>query len=145
LRTRVAAIRGPLDIGHRLAPAAVLEQDQAEIGARLLMALARGALIPLLGERHIERHAPTELVGLGEIILRVRVAPVGERPPLAHRLLVIAGLPGIDTSANAGLLRQSRRGRCHRRRDQRQPPRPNPHRDASFRPKHADQGLNVIA
>src|SRR5205085_11412210 len=99
LRARIAGVGGAGDERDRLLAAAVLEEQQAVIGGRLGMALAGGARIPLLGEGHVLRHAAAKEIGLGEIILGIGLAAIGERAPDLDRLVIILRGPGIDAGA----------------------------------------------
>ena len=66
------------------------------------MALRRGLAIPVHRGVEIRLYAAAQLIGLAQIELRVRIAILGQRPPFADRLGIVALLPGIDAGFHIG-------------------------------------------
>jgi hypothetical protein len=119
LRARIAAFGGLPDPGHRPGAVAVLEEDQAEIGLGLFVALLGRLFIPGLGKAKIARHAPAKLIGLAHVELCIGIALFSERAPLPDGVLEIAGLPRLDacldvSSGGLGRDQGKRSPRCHR-------------------------------
>ena len=81
---------------------AVLEQQQAERGRGVDMALAR-RLLEIIAARaaEVDRHALAQAIGLAEVEGGVGIALVGQRAPDRDRGGVIALLPRLDPGAHA--------------------------------------------
>jgi hypothetical protein len=121
LGNRVALHAGLAPVGGRLAivlldPAA-LGIHQSEIGLRRRHAELGCGLVPLDGQGQIPGHTASRLVEQGKAVLRLAIALLGERLPLAEGGLVVALLERLETCVvirqGRGRPQQRQRRYCH--------------------------------
>jgi hypothetical protein len=79
---RVAALRRLPNPNHAGFAITVLEQNQAEVRLRFLVTLLGRLFVPALRHPEIRGDAASELIGLGEVELGVRIALLSKRSPL---------------------------------------------------------------